>query len=161
MTRKLLNAIREWSVVRSDDKRTIIKESNDLNPHDGNGFKITKSTQFFGDVRVSQEESIIKTIGESVEMDDNSLVFYGGSDNDLVLTAKIPSINIVFQFRSNDKDGEGCYVWANSLRLSEKNVRTVGMIRNAFTNWKNNLIENGDLIEKLKKASEKNEKEND
>ena len=61
----------------------------------------------------------------------------------------------MFQFKYNDPSGDGCYVWANGLQLTETNSRTLGKIRDAFVNWKNSLIENSDILEKLQKASEK------
>lgn len=155
ITRKMLNIIRENNNAEVNASKKLLKEeTNKITPHDSEGFKITKTTPMFGDVRVSQEESLIKTIGESIELDENSLVYYK-EDKDLVLTGKLNSLKVVFQFRSNDDSGEGCYIWANMLRLTEANTKTIGMIRNAFSNWKNSLTENGDFMEKLHQASEK------
>lgn len=134
MTRSMLESIR----VLTEDS-------------EGKSFPITKTTPQFGDIRVSQEEALVKTIGENVELEENALVYYP-TKNDLVLTGKIPSLKLGFQFRYNDPSGDGCYIWANGLQLTETNNRTIGMTRNAFVNWKNALVQDGDLFEKLKQA---------
>lgn len=135
-TRKMLSIIRE--------SKNTIKENEDK----GKSFPILKNDPQFGDVRESQEESLIKTIGESIELDDNSLMYYS-NNKDLVLTGKINSLNVTFQFRFNDPSGDGCYIWANALQLTDTNNRTLGKIRDAFVNWKQTLIQDGDLMTKL------------
>ena len=143
ITRKMLSIIRE-----SNDKfthKSLITEEEDKN---ANSFPITKNTPQFGDVRESQEQALIKTIGESIELDENALVYYA-NNKDLVLTGKINSLSLTFQFRFNDPSGDGCYIWANSLQLTDTNNRTLGKIRDAFVNWKTALIQDGDLMAKL------------
>lgn len=134
-------------------KLTEDKEFND-DKHD-KSFPITKKTPQFGDVRVSQEESILKTIGEQVKFNDDSLLYYPDAD-DLVLNGEIPSMNTSFQFRFNDPSSEGIYIWSEGLQLTDSNSRTLGKIRDAFLNWKQGLVQDGDLMDKLKKVSERN-----
>ena len=117
-------------------------------------FPITKTTPQFGDVRTSQEESIIKAVGEQVEFDDNSLLYYP-DENDIVINAKIPTLNLSFQFRYQDPSGDGIYIWADALQMSDSNVKTLGKLRDAFLNFKSGLVADGDLLEKLKKISER------
>lgn len=146
VTRKMLAAIRE----SKDKKNSTSLLTEDENK--GDNFVITKNTPQFGDVRVSQEESLIKTIKESISFDENALVYYP-NNKDLVLTGKINSLSLTFQFRYNDPSGEGCYIWATALQLTETNDRTLGKVRDAFVNWKNTLITDGDLLDKLHKAA--------
>jgi len=115
-------------------------------------FVINKNTPQFGDVFTSQEDTLKKTIGESIELGEKALVFYP-KEKDLVLSGKITSMNIAFQFRYADPSGDGIYIWANGLQLTEANSRTIGKIRDAFTNWKQNLVQNGDLLDKLQKVA--------
>lgn len=133
-----------------------LNEDKDFNDdkHD-KSFPITKKTPQFGDVRVSQEESILKTIGEQVKFNDDSLLYYPDAD-DLVLNGEIPSMNTSFQFRFNDPSSEGIYIWSEGLQLTDSNSRTLGKIRDAFLNWKQGLVQDGDLMDKLKKVSERN-----
>ena len=74
---------------------------------------------------------------------------YYSNNKDLVLTGKINSLNVTFQFRFNDPSGDGCYIWSTALQLTDTNNRTLGKIRDAFVNWKQTLIQDGDLMEKL------------
>ena len=71
----------------------------------------------------------------------------------MVLTGKINALNLAFQFRYNDPSGDGCYLWASALQLTETNNRTIGKVRDAFVNWKNSLIQDGDLIARLQKTA--------
>lgn len=136
VTRKMLSVIRE----ETEKKMT-------------NGYPITKKDEQFSDVREAQEQNILKTLGENVEFDENALVYYK-DNNDLVLTGRINSLNTAFQFRYNDPSGEGCYIWSNALQLTDANNRTIGKIRDAFVNWKTSLIQDGDLMQRLKEMAE-------
>lgn len=134
-------------------KRAMIIEGIDepqTSKKDGE-YVIGKQSQF-GDIRTSQEESLMKTIGESIELEDNALV-YNPKDKTLVLSGKVTSVNLIFQFKYNDPSGEGCYVWVNGLQLTESNQRILGKIRDGFLNWKSSIIQNSDLLKNLHKAA--------
>lgn len=139
-TRKMMSTIR------------LLKESNEETKE----FVITKNTPNFGDIRVSQEEELRKTIGESIELADNALVFkIVNGTNDMILSGKITSPNIVFEFRYSDPSGDGCYIWVQELQLTDANERTIGKIRDAFEIWKSKIRDNsGDLLSKLRHAVE-------
>jgi hypothetical protein len=149
ITRKMLTIIRENN--SNNGKQALLTENEAIKK---DSFPITKNTPQFGDVRESQEQSLIKTVGESIELGENALV-YCAKNKDLVLTGKINSLSLSFQFRFNDPSGEGCYIWANALQLTETNNRTLGKVRDAFVNWKNALIQDGDLMAKLHQAATK------
>lgn len=133
----------------NEEKHNINDESH------GKSFPITKKTPQFGDVRTSQEEAILKTVGEQIKLDDESLLYYPDAE-DIVLNGELPSLNTSFQFRYNDPSGQGVYIWASGLQLTEENSRTLGKIRDAFLNWKQGLVQDGDLMDKLKKVTSKN-----
>ena len=152
ITRKMLSVIRENNNISSQG---IIKEDVDKTNSklDGKkGLPIKKNRPQFGDVREAQEQSLIKTLGENIEFEENALMYYP-ENKDLVLTGKINALNLAFQFRYNDPSGDGCYIWANALQLTETNNRTIGKVRDAFVNWKNSLIQDGDLIARLQKTA--------
>lgn len=136
--------------VNNDLKKNLILEENETKSD--NKFNITKNTPHYGDVRVSQEENLKKTLGEGIELGEDGLCYYP-NDKNLILTAKIESLNIVFQFKYRDQSGDGCYIWANGLQLTDTNERTIGKIRDAFKNWKESLIKDADLLEKLHKSA--------
>lgn len=158
------NMLTEWKkmVDNVDLKKKVIKEEVDVDTADieepkGKKFTITKSTPQFGDVRESQESDLMNTIGERVELSDDALVYYVEED-DLVLTGKIKALNVAFQFRYNDPSGDGCYIWANALQMTDKNSKTIGKIKDAFDIWSQKLDEDGDLMDKLKKEASKDNK---
>ena len=136
-------------------EKKLIKE--DIN-EDGKAktFPISKNTPQFGDVRVSMEDAIIKTVGEQVVMKDDALLYYPDT-NDLVINGTIPTLNLTFQFRYQDPSGDGIYIWTDALQLSESNSKTIGKLRNAFLNYKSSLVNDADLLDKLSKTVKKND----
>ena len=145
-TRDMLHIIREMNDRDAkESKKNIIKEGVE---QDEKGIPIKKNTPQFGDIRASQEDSLVKTIGEGVELAEDALMFYPQSKN-MVLSGKIISLNTAFQFNFNDTSGDGCYIWTNALQLTDTNTRTIGKLRDAFVNWKTSLLQNSDLLDKL------------
>ena len=136
-----------------DSKKKILTEEEEVDDDHKDSFEINKGTPQFGDVRVSQEEGIRKAINNNVQFSDGALKYYPKAD-DMTLDGKIPSLNLDFQFRYNDPSGDGCYVWTDAMQLTDTNARTLGKIRDAFSNWKDSITQDGDLMEKLKKAAE-------
>ena len=84
------------------------------------------------------------------------MLYYPDAD-DLILNAEIPNMNAAIQFRYNDPSSEGCYIWANGLQMTDANSRTLGKIHDAYLNWKQSLIQDADLMDKLKKVVDKNQ----
>lgn len=157
------NMLTEWNRMadNADLKKKVITEDVDIESSEvevpkGKKFPINKSTPQFGDVREMQESDLVKTIGERVELGDDALVYYLDAD-DLVLTGKIKALNVAFQFRYNDPSGDGCYIWANALQMTDKNSKTISKIKDAFDIWSQKIDEDGDLMEKLKKEASKND----
>ena len=146
------NMLTEFNeVVDVAVKKAFLKEE-DKKASTSDGYVISKNTPQFGDIRISQEEALIKTIGENIELEENALV-YNTNDKTLTFSGKITSMNVIFQFKYNDPSGEGCYIWVNGLQLTETNQRTLGKIRDGFLNWKSSLIQNSDLLQKIDKAA--------
>lgn len=160
-TRQMLNLIRE---SKSNNKPSLLIEEENKTDKKNGSYKILASNPHFGDVRTSQEEEIRKAISEPVEMNDDSLLFFPKEDsngqNNIILTAKIVSLNLTFEFRYVDSTTDGVYIWTNGLPLTEANTRVIGKIRDAFDNWKQSITTNGDLLSKLEQEF-KREKDED
>ena len=141
--------------AEKNQKKNLNEDKDSFNDdkHD-ESFPITKNTPQFGDVRTSQEEALLKTIGEQIKLNDDSLIYYPNAD-DLVLNGEIPSMNTTFQFRLNDPSSEGIYIWSEALQLTDSNTRLLGKVRDAYLNWKQTLVQDGDLMDKLKKVVER------
>lgn len=149
---KDMNFIEQMDYLMSRNEKKKLNEETDSKSE--KEFVITKSTPQFGDVYTSQEETLKKTIGEAIDLGEKALVFYPKT-KDLVLSGKIKSMNVAFQYRFSDPSGDGIYIWANGLQLTESNSRTLGKVRDAFVNWKQALVQNGDLLDKLYKVATK------
>ena len=140
--------------VENSKKKILTEEDNSDDESHDNYFEIRPNTPQFGDVRASQEEVLKKTVGENITLDEGALKYYPDSD-DMTLEGKIRTLNMEFQFRYNDPSGDGCYIWCEAMQLTETNTKTLGKIRNAFSNWKDSITQDGDLMMKLKKAANK------
>ena len=136
-----------------NNKKKILTEEETVDETHKESFVVRKDTPQFGDVRTSQEEALRKTVGENITLENDALKYYPKSD-DMTLNGKINTLNLKFQFRYNDFSGDGCYIWTEAMQLTETNDRTLGKIRDAFSNWKDSITQDGDLMEKLKKAAE-------
>lgn len=124
--------------------RVLMRENEEM----GNSFVITRNTPQFGDVRTAQEETLKKTISETVTLKEDALRYYP-ERNDMTLDGEVNGLNLRFQFRYNDPSGMGCYLWANAFQLNQETLRTVGKMMDAFLNWKESVTRDGDLMDKL------------
>ena len=136
-----------------NDKKKVLTEEEQVGDEHSDSFDIDKDTPQFGDLRTSQEEAIRKTLNTNVQFEDKALKYYPKAD-DMTLDGKIPSLNLKFQFRYNDPSGDGVYIFCDATQLTDSNTRTLGKIRDSFSNWKDSITSEPDLMEKLKKASE-------
>ena len=167
-TRKMLSEIRKRLSEQEDmeiPKEVMIVEEDNLcnrfrvlmeeaeRGDVDNSFVITSNDIQFGSVRVSQEEAIRKTVGD-ITFKQDALKYYP-QIHDIVLNAEVSGLGLTFQFRYKDPSGDGCYIWAEGLQMTDANLRTIEKIRDAFLNWKQSLVEDGDLLQKLDKQASK------
>ena len=158
-TRDILDSLRKTiDEARRNDKTNLATmfENEMVQVSGGNNgdfFVIKAGDAQFGSVKASQEDAIKKTIGNVVFKNDS--LKYIPSINDIVLNGEIGGLGVRFQFRFQDASGNGCYIWCDSLQLSDQNTRTIEKIRDAFLNWKQSLVDDGDLFEKLHKEATK------
>lgn len=147
-----VNLPKSSSVTEDDNSLNRYKIlMEDVEGNKQNAFVIEKNNIQFGNVRSAQEDSLRKTVGD-VKLKDNALKYYP-EIQDLVLNGEINGLGVTFQFRYKDPSGDGCYIWCGGLQLTDSNSRTIEKIRDAFLNWKQSLVEDGDLFEKLHKAA--------
>lgn len=137
------------------DKKQRLNEDDRESSDYSEKFVIRKNTPQFGDIRLAQEDMLLKTIGERVTMKEDALVFYPKT-MELTLEGHVDALDIDFQFKYPKKDG--CYIWANGLQMTEDNVRLISKFRDAFENWREKFTTNDDLIQKLKQAAERDGK---
>ena len=163
ITRKMLSEIRKVmdeqnkidlpEMVMEDHSHSSMLSENTENVNGRQALVITSKDVQFGSVRASQEDAIRKTIGD-VSLKPDALKYYP-QIHDLVINGEVSGLGITFQFRYKDPSGDGCYIWAEGLQMTDANLRTIEKIRDAFLNWKQSLIEDGDLLQKLDKQANK------
>lgn len=139
-----------------ENKKKIYEGNENIDDTHAQYFVIKKNTPQFGDVRSTQEEAIRKTLNDNIKFSEDALKYYPKAD-DITLNGEVPMLSLSFQFRFSDPSGDGVYIWTNGLQLTETNARLIGKIRDAFSNWRDSIIQDGDLMEKLKKTAERND----
>ena len=120
------------------NKKKALTEDEDIVTTHSKSLTIKKSTPQFGDIRVSQEEAIRKTINDNVTFSDDALKYYPDAD-DMTLNGKVQSLNLSFQFRYNEPSGNGCFIWCDATQLTDVNTRAIGKISDAFMNWRDSI----------------------
>lgn len=134
----------------ADVKKNFLMEEEEKKSDD-NVYVVRKLDTQFGSTRQTQEATIRKTIGD-VEFKEDALKYYP-EIKDLVINGELNGLGLTFQFRYKDPSGDGCYIWADGLQMTETNATTIAKIRDCFLNWKQSLVDDGDLMEKLYKAA--------
>lgn len=151
------NLNNRFAVLMEEAEKEIKKKPLTEETENGQGnddtFVIRKSDVQFGNTRQTQEDTVRKTLGD-VDFKDDALKYYP-KIKDLVLNGELNGVGVTFQFRYKDPSGDGCYIWADGLQLTDTNTRIVGKVRDCFLNWKQSLIDDGDLMEKLYQASQR------
>lgn len=133
--------------MHGDEGEAIDVDGDDA----GKAIVISPKDVQFGTVRASQEDALKKTVGD-VALKDDALKYFVDI-KDIALNGEVSGLGLTFQFRYKDPSGDGCYIWADGLQLTEANLKTVQKIRDAFANWKQSLVEDGDLLQKLEKEA--------
>lgn len=154
-TRDILDSLRKkiYEARRNDKTNLETMFENEMVQVNNDFFVIKANDAQFGSVKSSQEDAIKKTVGNVVFKNDS--LKYIPSINDIVLNGEIGGLGVRFQFRFQDASGNGCYIWCDSLQLSDQNTRIIEKVRDAFLNWKQSLVDDGDLFEKLHKEATK------
>ena len=145
-------------VVESDNLlnrfNVLMEEAENDNVNKNKAFVIRTNDVQFGSVKSAQEDAIRKTVGD-VSFKDDSLKYFPAI-KDLAINGEVTGIGVTFQFRYKDPSGDGCSIWADGLQLSDANTKTVEKIRDAFQNWKQSLVDDGDLMSKLDREANRN-----
>lgn len=149
ITKKMLKTINETKSnngnfrLLTEDYETSNTEKFSKNGKSENseGIPVTDGPKFGNQTLTTQKEAA-KEIGADFKNFDTPLIFYP-EDGDLVLSGEIPDMNnLKFQFRYKDSSGQGCYIWAEGLQLTDDNVKKINKIQGFYKNWKDDITEN-------------------
>lgn len=84
--------------------------------------------------------------GFSAKFPESNPVLYYPSEDDVVMSGTIPSLkNAKFRFSHKDSTGQGCYIWVDSLQLTDEVLGTLNKVLGVFKNWKDSLNKIDDL----------------
>lgn len=69
-----------------------------------------------------------------------SPMLYYPQDGDITLSGVIPSLNNAkFQYRLYEPSGNGCFLWIDSVQLTEDTISRINKIYGVYKNWKQQL----------------------
>lgn len=74
-----------------------------------------------------------------------SPMLYFPQDGDVTLSGIIPSLNNAkFQYRLLEPSGNGCFIWMDSIQLTDDTINRINKIYGVYKNWKQQLITSED-----------------
>lgn len=115
----------------------------------------TKDETTDGGVPYSNEDQLMSSVMNSAKQNfmasfsgiEHPMMYYPDeSDGNIILTGLIPSMNNAkFEFKYKDSSGCGCRIWADSLILTDENIKTLSVIHGTYNNWVHEIGEAEDI----------------
>lgn len=69
-----------------------------------------------------------------------SPMLYYPEDGDITLSGVIPSLNNAkFQYRFLEPSGNGCFLWLDSIQLTDDTINRINKIYGVYKNWRQQL----------------------
>lgn len=69
-----------------------------------------------------------------------SPMLYYPEDGDITLSGVIPSLNNAkFQYRYLEPSGNGCFLWLDSIQLTDDTINRINKIYGVYKNWRQQL----------------------
>lgn len=104
-------------------------------------------------VAYTQQDELLQTSTETARTQfgadfsaSKTPMLYYPQDGDVVLSGVVPGLNgLKFQFRLRDSSGNGCYVWVESIQLTDENLKKLNVIYGVYKNWKQELSVANDI----------------
>ena len=135
-------------------QKSILKEDEKKR----DSIAITNDPRFGQNVLQNQIESFKQTVNNGArfakenteEAESNPLVFFPETGN-LVFSGSIPNLSgLKFQYSLNDVTGAP-YIFVDGLALTDDVIMTLNKMNGHYKNWRDEWLESGDLLDKLKK----------
>lgn len=74
----------------------------------------------------------------------NPMLYYP-KDSDITLSGVIPSLNNAkFQYRFLEPSGNGCFIWLDSIQLTDDTINRINKIYGVYKNWRQQLLTSED-----------------
>ena len=137
-------------------RHMINEEETAEQPNSKGAIAITDDPKFGQQVLSSQIEEFKASVDGGAEFSagneenpENSPLIYFPDNGNLIFSGRIR--NIKWQFVLKDESGDGCYIWADKLQLTDSNMQTLSRLHGFSKNWADNWNKEGASLEKLKK----------
>lgn len=150
-TRNILNTIR---ILQNDvNCKNILKEEDEKKK----AIAVTDDPKFGDNVltnQIDQFRSIVDGGAEFAKPSENVSdcpLIYMPSTGNLIFSGMIPRLNnLKFQLVLRTNTGMGCFIWADSLILSDENMKTLQKLHGYYINWKESWEKQSKDLEMLK-----------
>ena len=148
------------SIRISGENSTKVKKQKSILKEDEkkrDSIAITNDPRFGQNVLQNQIESFKQTVNNGArfakenteEAESNPLVFFPETGN-LVFSGSIPNLSgLKFQYSLNDVTGAP-YIFVDGLALTDDVIMTLNKMNGHYKNWRDEWLESGDLLDKLK-----------
>ena len=149
------------SIRVSGENSTKVKKQKSILKEDEkkrDSIAITNDPRFGQNVLQNQIDSFKQTVNNGArfakenteEAESNPLVFFPETGN-LVFSGSIPNLSgLKFQYSLNDVTGAP-YIFVDGLALTDDVIMTLNKMNGHYKNWRDEWLESGDLLDKLKK----------
>lgn len=156
ISRVMLESIRVSgeNSTKAKKQKSILKEDEKKR----GSIAITNDPRFGQNVLQNQIDSFKQTVNNGArfakenteEAESNPLVFFPETGN-LVFSGSIPNMSgLKFQYSLNDVTGAP-YIFVDGLALTDDVIMTLNKMNGHYKNWRDEWLESGDLLDKLKK----------
>lgn len=156
ISRVMLESIRVSgeNSTKAKKQKSILKEDEKKR----DSIAITNDPRFGQNVLQNQIDSFKQTVNNGArfakenteEAESNPLVFFPETGN-LVFSGSIPNMSgLKFQYSLNDVTGAP-YIFVDGLALTDDVIMTLNKMNGHYKNWRDEWLESGDLLDKLKK----------
>ena len=148
------------SIRISGENSTKVKKQKSILKEDEkkmDSIAITNDPRFGQNVLQNQIDSFKQTVNNGArfakenteEAESNPLVFFPETGN-LVFSGSIPNLSgLKFQYSLNDVTGAP-YIFVDGLALTDDVIMTLNKMNGHYKNWRDEWLESGDLLDKLK-----------
>jgi len=148
ITRNMLSKIRELQDAALSSSG-LLKEEKEKK----NSIAITDDPKFGNKVLSNQIKQFKTTVDGGAEFatpSDNVAdcpLIYMPETKNLVFSGVIPRLNnLKFQFVLRTSTGNGCFIWADGLIMSDENMVTLQKLYSFYLNWRDSWnVESSDL----------------
>lgn len=151
-TKRMLEAVRSLKLNEKKHAKFVLTEEEQKK----DAIAITNDPKFGQNVLQGQIDAFKQSVNAGAkfakenpdEPQNNPLVYYPKTGN-LVFSGSVPQLNnLKFQFSLNEVTGSP-YIFVDGLALTEEAVTTLNKIRGFYSNWRDEWLASGDLLDKL------------